>query len=54
MSKKKKVNLDLVAKRLGAKRRGRVKTKAGYFGALQTAEKVRARRARRKKSKNKH
>ncbi|OGY99812.1 MAG: hypothetical protein A2945_02340 [Candidatus Liptonbacteria bacterium RIFCSPLOWO2_01_FULL_52_25] len=40
--KKKKLNINKIAKGLGAERRGKVSNKGGYFGALQTTEEVMA------------
>jgi hypothetical protein len=39
----KKIDLDHIATRLGAERRGPVKAAAGFFGALQLAAEVRSR-----------
>ena len=38
-----KLDMDMIAKRLGAVRRGTVTSRGGYFGALQLAAEVQAR-----------
>ena len=38
-----KVNIDKIAKNLGATRRGRVDTRAGYFGAMELLAEVQRR-----------
>ena len=51
--KGKKLNMDKIAKGLGAERRGKVSNKGGYFGALQTVEEVSALKKKRGKNKKK-
>jgi hypothetical protein len=38
-----KTNIDKIAKKLGAERRGRVEARSGYFGALELLAEVRER-----------
>jgi hypothetical protein len=42
-----KLDMDLIAKKLGAERTGRVSARGGYFGALQLAADIAARSANR-------
>ena len=45
--------MDEIAKGLGAKRKGQIKAGGGYFGAMQTAADISARKRKNKKSNKK-